>query len=340
MHRWDMMEAFVHVVEARSFSCAADRLGVSKSLLSKKIAQLERHLGTQLLMRTTRRLSPTSAGQALYDKCERVFSDLEEAEQSILELELVPRGKLRVVCTDILGEQYIARLAAEMCALYPDLKVDVHVTMRTVDLIAEGYDLAIRYGGLNDSTLKARKVYELPHVVCAAPQYFAKFGRPASIEELKGHNCLVATFGPCAIWRFKVGEQTIEVDPRGNWRSNSGSALITAAVEGLGICRLPLLYVRDYLDAGHLEPILEEHRSDPLPVWMVYPNARYVAPKVRLFIDYFCNNIDRIAQGAGLVHRAVRGAYAPLGGHPKSPARGVLKIPHPEVNQAPARAEG
>ena len=301
MHRWDMMEAFVRVVEAHSFSAAADRLGVSKSLLSKKIAGLERHLGTQLLVRTTRRLSPTDAGHALYEKCERLFTDLEEAEQSILEPAVAPRGKLRIVCTDILGEQYLARVAAEMCALYPDLSVDVHVTMRTVDLIAEGYDLAIRYGELNDSTLRARKVYELPHVVCAAPRYLAKFGRPTGVEELKHHNCLVATFGPCAIWRFTVGEQTIEAELQGNWRSNSGSALITAAVEGIGICRLPLLYVRDYLATGQLEAVLEEYRSAALPVWMVYPNARYVSPKVRLFIEYFCDNIDRIAQGVCLI---------------------------------------
>lgn len=310
MHRWDMMEAFVRVVEARSFSVAADRLGVSKSLLSKKIAQLERHLGTQLLMRTTRRLNPTDAGHALYEKCERLFSDLEDAEQSILEPELIPRGKLRVVCTDILGEQYIARVAAEMCTLYPALQVEVHVTMRTVDLVAEGYDLAIRYGGLNDSTLRARKVYELPHVVCAAPRYFAKSGRPTSIEELKRHNCLVATFGPCTIWQFKVAGQPVEMELQGNWCSNSGAALITAALAGLGICRLPVLCVRDYLESGHLEAILEEHRSDPLAVWMVYPNARYVPLRTRLFIEYFCNNIDRIEQGVSFTPHAPRREYA------------------------------
>jgi DNA-binding transcriptional LysR family regulator len=297
--RWDLMESFVRVVAAGSFSGAADRMKVSKSLLSKKVSQLERHLGTQLLVRTTRRLHPTDAGQALYHKCERLFSDLEEAEQAVLSLDVMPRGHLRVVCTDILGEQYVARAAAEICGAHSQLKVDVHVTMRIVDLVAEGYDLAIRYGELTDSSLKARKVYELPHVVCAAPGYFAQHGMPRTIDELRSHNCLVATFEPCTTWHFKVDGRDVAIDLHGNWRSNSGSALVTAAVEGVGICRLPELYVRDHLRSGALVEILADFRSDPLPVWMVYPSSRYTPAKVRIFIDYFCENIERITRVNG-----------------------------------------
>jgi DNA-binding transcriptional LysR family regulator len=296
MSRWDLMQSFVQVVNAGSFSAAAERLQVSKSLLSKNVTRLERHLGTQLLVRTTRRLNPTDAGAALFHKCERLFSELEDAEQSLLSQDVEPRGHLRIVCTDVLGEQYVARAAAEMCALHSQLKIDVHVTMRVVDLVAEGYDLAIRYGELTDSSLKVRKVYELPHVVCASPRYLARHGTPASIEELRNHNCLVATFDPCATWYFKVDGRDVPVDLQGNWRSNSGSALITAAVEGVGICRLPLLYVRDFIAGGRLTTLFEEFRSDPLPVWMVYPNARYLPAKVRQFIDYFCDNIERLSQ--------------------------------------------
>jgi DNA-binding transcriptional LysR family regulator len=290
------MESFVHVVVAGSFSAAADRLNVSKSLLSKKVSQLERHLGTQLLVRTTRRLNPTDAGQTLFHKCERLFSDLEEAEQSVLSLDVMPRGHLRVVCTDILGEQYVARAAAEICGAHSQLKVDVHVTMRTVDLVAEGYDLAIRYGDLTDSSLRARKVYELPHMVCASPDYFRRHDKPKTVDELRGHNCIVATFDPCTTWHFKIDGKDIAIDLQGNWRSNSGAALVTAAVEGVGICRLPELYVREFLETGELVEILDEYRSDPLQVWMVYPNTRYTPAKVRLFIDYFCDNIGRLTR--------------------------------------------
>lgn len=298
-HRWDLMESFVHVVGAGSFSAAATRLDVSKSLLSKKVAQLEKELGTQLLVRTTRRLNPTDAGQALYQKFERLILDLEEVQQSVSNLHVEPRGQLRVVCTDILGEQYITRAAAEICSAHPKLRVDVHVTMRMVDLVAEGYDLAVRYGTLNDSSLKARKVFSLPHVVCASPAYLRARGVPREIEDLRRHNCIVATFEPCATWLFNVNGKETPIDLQGNWRSNSGAALVTAAVEGVGICRLPELYVRDYLRRGRLVPLLEEYRSEPLPVWMVYPNARYTPATVKLFIDYFVQHVERLTSDVG-----------------------------------------
>lgn len=290
MNRWDLLHTFVHVVDSGSFSGAAKRLDVSKSLISRKISQLESHLGTQLLFRTTRRIHPTDAGDELFAKCEGLFNSLEEAEQSVLNREYVPRGHLRIVCGDILGERYISRAAARFSALYPELKIDVHVTSRLVDLVAEGYDLAVRYDRLTDSSLKASKVFELPHVVAAAPCYFAERGTPRTIDELERHDCLVATFDPCATWRFRVDRKIIDVDLEGNWRSNNASALITAAVEGLGICRLPELYLREHLRAGRLISIFDEYQYGVFPVWLVYPNTRYVSAKVRLFIDYLREN--------------------------------------------------
>ncbi|MEJ8566135.1 LysR family transcriptional regulator [Elongatibacter sediminis] len=298
MKHWDQLHTFVHVVESGGFSSAAARLGVSKSLVSKRISSLEQSLGTQLLFRTTRRIHPTDAGQNLFHKCEHLFSSLEEAEQSVRNLEDAPRGHLRIVCTDILGERYISLAAVRFGQIYPELKIDVHVTSRIVDLVAEGYDLAIRYGRLTDSSLKARKVYELPHVVAAAPAYFEKHGRPRRIEDLSRHSCLVATFDPCATWRFRQARKTVSIDLDGNWRSNNASALITAAVEGLGICRLPELYLRDHLEAGRLERIFDRYQYEGFPVWLVYPNTRYVSAKVRLFIDFLCENIENLT-GAG-----------------------------------------
>ena len=295
MKRWDLLQTFVYVVDSGSFSAAAKRLDVSKSLVSRKISKLEKHLGTQLLFRTTRRMNPTDAGHTLFLKCERLFSDLEEAEQSVLNLEDVPRGHLRIVCTDILGEKYISLAAAKFSAQHPQLKVDIHVTSRIVDLVAEGYDLAVRYGKLTDSSLKARKVMELPHIVCASPDYFKTHGQPKKIEELQKHNCLVATFDPCTAWKFKVGKQNVDIDLQGNWRSNNASALITASIEGLGICRLPELYLREHISNGNLISIFDEFQHDFFPVWLVYPNTRYVSTKVRMFIDYFRKNITQLS---------------------------------------------
>src|SRR5690606_7457110 len=130
------------------------------------------------------------------------------------------------------------------------------------------------------------------------PAYFARCGTPDTIDSLRRHNCLTATFDPCVIWHFKADGKEVEIQPHGCWTSNSGSALVSAAVEGMGVCRLPELYVRPYIETGKLQPILEEFRSDPLPVWMVYPNTRYTPAKVRVFIDYFCANIERLTQSS------------------------------------------
>ena len=294
MKRWELLETFVYVVEGGSFAAAAERLGVSRSLVSRHVSQLEDHLGTQLLFRTTRRINPTDAGDELFARCERLFGALEEAEQSILNREETPRGHLKIVCTDILGEQYLSRAVAAFCRLHPRLTADVHITMRTVDMVAEGYDLAVRYGKLSDSSLKARKVMQLPHVVCASPVYLQKYGVPGTPDELRNHNCLVATFAPCTPWSFKVNGKSLDIDLSGNWRSNNGSALITAALEDIGICRLPELYVREHLESGALVTLLDEYAAAPLPVWMVYPNTRYLPAKVRLFIDYFVDNVAAI----------------------------------------------
>jgi len=292
--QWLYLHSFIQVVEAGSFTLAADRLETSKSLLSKRVSQLEQKLGTQLLVRTTRHMRLTEEGQALYDKCTRLFNELDEAVRSAASPEASFTGHLRVVCPDIVGDLYVAIAATEVSKLYPKLQVDVQVTMRDVDLVAEECDIAVRFGDLDDSSLKARKVFELPHVVCASPLYFAKRGYPTAIGQLKEHNCLRAAFDPCASWRFKVDGQCQEIQPVGSWMSNSGPALVNAALEGVGMCRLPEIYVRSHLKAGRLVAVLEEFRSDPLPVWMVYSGSRYTPAKVRMFIDYFRDNIKRL----------------------------------------------
>jgi len=293
---WLNLHSFVKVVEAGSFTRAAERLEVSKSHLSKRVSQLEQQLGTQLLVRTTRQMKPTDQGQQLYLTCAHLFSELDSAMQSAASPDLNLAGHLRVVCADIIGEQYVVRAATEVSKLYPQLEVDVQVTMRDVDLIAEGYDIAVRFGDLNDSSLRARQVFALPHVVCAAPAYFLDHGTPNTVDQLAAHNCLKGAFEPCVVWHFKVQGKPIHFLPQGSWTSNSGPALVNAAVQGVGICRLPEIYVQTHINAGRLVPILEEFRSEPLPVWMVYPNARYTPAKVRMFIDYFSNNIQRLIQ--------------------------------------------
>lgn len=297
MRRWDLVDTFVSVVDAGSFSAAARRLGVSKSLVSRKVSRLEQELGTQLLFRTTRRINPTEAGHELFEKCSRLLSSLEEAGESVRQREEVPRGHLRMAAADWLGECYLAACAAEFNLRHPQVKVDVHITTSSVvDLVAERYDLALYYGNatLESSSLRARKVCEIPHVVCASPDYIRRHGAPREIEDLKQHNCLVSEFELCTTWRFRRGDAYVDIDLDGSWRSNNGQALLSAALRGLGICRLPLLYVIEHLSTGRLVTLLDEHRAGPVVVWVLYPNTRYVPAKVRLFIDFYNDWIHAI----------------------------------------------
>lgn len=296
MNRWDLFETFVHVINAGSFSAAAERLEVSKSLISRKIALLESQLGTQLLFRTTRQIHPTDAGYALYLKCEKLFTGLEEAAQSVSNREDVPRGHLRVVAADLFGERYLAYAAARFVAMHPEVRADIQITARRVDLVAEGFDLGLVFDRPEEPSLRVRRVFETQHVVCGAPAYFERNGIPHTLEDLRKHNCLLSNFERCIEWRFKGPKDHVTVDVTGSWRSNNGPALLTAALQGLGICRLPEIYVRGFIRAGKLVPVLEDHREDPRAFWLVYPNTRYVPAKVRLFIDYFCANIDAIVE--------------------------------------------
>jgi len=294
MKRWELFYTFVIVIETGSFTAAANRLKVSRSLVSKKISQLEKELETQLLFRTTRKINPTDAGTRFFNKCKRIFNDLEEVEQAALNFANMPQGQLRIICTDIMGEKYVSLLAAQFSSFYPELKTEVEVTNRPVDLVEEGYDLAIRYGTIKNLSLKARKVFDMPHIVSASPLYFKKHGKPKKIQELQDHNCLISTFEPCAIWHFKTGNKYVKFKPQGNWYSNNVSALITATLQGIGISRLPELYIREYLKSGDLISIFDEYRYDHFPIWLVYPKTKYVSPKVRMFIDFIIDNIEDV----------------------------------------------
>jgi DNA-binding transcriptional LysR family regulator len=312
MRRWDLYDTFVAVVDAGSFSAAAARLGVSKSLVSRKVTTLERELGAQLLFRTTRRINPTDAGHQLYLKCARLLSNLEEAGESVRNMEEVPRGHLRVAAADWFGERYLSACTADFNLKYPDLKIDVHITNLRIDLVAERYDLALHYGALPDSSYRARRICMIPHVVCGAPAYFTRMGWPHTVNDLRRHNCLVSDFEFCTTWHFKTPGGRVDIDLEGTWRSNNGQALMHAALQGLGLCRLPLPYVHEHVAAGRLLTVLDEFRDDPFPVWLLYPNTRYVSAKVRLFIDFFHDwmqaQLRPAADGAGAPQRRAASA--------------------------------
>ncbi|GAB3091270.1 LysR family transcriptional regulator [Aestuariicella hydrocarbonica] len=292
MNRWATTEILVNVVDGGSFSAAALALGLSKSHVSRQIGQLENRLGVQLLNRTTRRLSLTETGQAYYERCKNVLSQLEEAEQAVLDLQEKPRGTLRLTVAGAFGEQYIAPAAAEFMKLHPHVQCHLDFTSRQVDLIDEGYDLAIRAGVLKDSSLIARRIASRQLIICGSRDYLDRYGHPENLSSLKKHNCLV---GSVPTWRFRQQDgHHIDMKVDGSWHSNNGHALLAAARAGLGLTQLPEFYVHEDIEAGRLIPVMVDFQPTDTAVWAVYPSNRHLSPKVRLFVEHLVNHFRDI----------------------------------------------
>ncbi|MCA0914423.1 MULTISPECIES: LysR substrate-binding domain-containing protein [Marinobacter] len=288
MYRWEGVNEFVAVAETESFTRAAKRLGVSTAQVSRQVSALEARLSTRLFYRTTRRVSVTEAGQIFYQHCRQVLDALEQAERSITNMQLVPRGRLRLTAPVTYGEKSIAPLVNDFVLRYPELDVDMKLTNQTLDLVAEGYDLAVRMGKLQDSTLMARRLASRTLYVCASPDYLATHGTPHSLSELANHNCLL---GNLDYWRFQELGQPRNVRVTGNIRCDSGRALLDAALKGIGIVQLPDYYVQSALDSRLLIPLLTHYQEDDDGIWAVYPHNRHLSPKVRLLLDFFAESL-------------------------------------------------
>lgn len=279
--------AFVRVVETGSFTAAASALGVSKSQVSRAVRALEDRLGARLLHRTTRAVGPTEAGSAFYARCSRILADLEEAEQAVAHLQSAPRGTLRVSLPHSFGVRYLSPLIAEFMVRYPELRVEANFSERRVDLVDEGFDLAVRIGVLDDSSLIARRLGTTTRWVVGSPDYLARRGTPRTPAELREHDCLQFTYqtsGASWVFRQDGAEQAVRVS--GRMTANTGEALVAAAVAGIGLAWLPDFLVADELRAGRLVALFGEAAESGLAIWAVYPHSRHLAPKVRLFVDH------------------------------------------------------
>ncbi len=279
---------FVRVVESRSFSTAADKLGLSRAAVSKSVSRLEERLGARLLHRTTRRLSLTEAGRALFSRSREALATLEEAELEIGCLQGEPRGTLRISGPIYFGVRYLAPVLAEFLARYPAIAAEVELDDRIVDIVEEGFDVAIRITELQDSSLVSRRLARCRHAVCASPGYWERHGVPERPEDLARHNCFVYSYvSPTGVWRFRGpnGQETA-VQVRGNLRFNNTEMARVAAVQGLGVLLLPTFYVGDDIREGRLTPVLSDYRvARDTSVYAVYPARDYLPPKVRMFVD-------------------------------------------------------
>jgi len=287
MDKIEGIRTFLGVVEAGSFTAAAEKLGISKALASKQVAALERRLGARLINRTTRRLAPTEVGRIYAERCKHLLADFDDLEMAVQERQGQVRGVLRLSAPVAFGETHLAPIIGEFLKRFPDLTVELSLTDRMVDLIEEGFDAALRISQMPDSSLIARRLSHIRMCCCAAPDYLDRHGRPAHPDELARHTCIVDLndkVGPD--WPFTVDGERRLIRIEGRYRVNSARAVRDALLEFGGIGRCPSFVVAEDIAAGRLEVVLDNHMSEEIGVYLVYPHARHLAAKVRVLADF------------------------------------------------------
>jgi DNA-binding transcriptional LysR family regulator len=289
MDQLNALKAFCRVVEAGGFSAAAAERNVSHSMMSKQVRQLEALLGAQLLNRTTRRLALTEAGQAYYAHARRILDDLQDADLAVSRHHTTPRGTLRINAPMAFGTLDVAQWLPRFNARYPELKIDLVCNDRYVDLIEEGFDIALRLAReMPDSTLMAKKLATTTTMAVASPAYLEQHGTPRIAQDLARHNCLVYTLVPKPNeWIFTAPDGSVQaVQVRGSFQANTGIALRSAALAGVGIATTASFIVHDDLRRGALLPVLPDHAMRARDLYAIYPHNRHLSPKVRAFIDF------------------------------------------------------
>ena len=282
------MQVFVRVAALGSFSAAGRALHLSQTMVTKHVAALESRLGVKLLHRSTRRLTLTEAGRSYLAACERILAEIEEAEASASLDRIEPRGTLRLNVPLTFGFREIVPALAEYGALHPAVTVDLGLADRVVDLIEEGWDLAVRIGRLRDSSLVTRRLAPCRTVVCAAPSYLGRHGTPQSLDDLAHHNCLGYTLPSAANanrWLFGA-EGDVAVSVKGNLRANNGDALLAAALAGQGVIYQPTFLVGDSLREGTLVRLLPDVETQEFGIHAVFPSGRQAPAKVRVLVEF------------------------------------------------------
>ena len=286
MNPFEDMRIFSQVMESGSFTAAADKLGLSKQFVSRRLMALEERLGGRLLNRSTRRLDPTPLGQSYYESSLRLLNKVEQVEQGIAGQTSEPRGTVRVSAPLSFAVAHLGCLLPEFLERYPQVSVEVDLSDRSVDLLGEGYDLALRIGVLEDSTLIARRLAAIDRVYCASPDYLARKGTPSRPDELTDHDCLPYGHGRQVQWRFLEQGKLRVVTVCGRMRANNGELLRDAAIKGMGITYLPTFIVGEALASGQLVPVLQDFVTEPLQLSAVYPQHRQSARPVQALIEF------------------------------------------------------
>ena len=290
----ELIRTYNAVVETGSFTQAAKRCQISKALVSKYVKALEQRLDTQLLYRTTRRLTVTEAGRAYHERSGELLVELDNLENSVRDIHTQPKGKLRITMPHAFGKKYVMPDVLAFMKAYPEIDCEVYLGERYVDLINEGFDLGIRVGRLDDSSLLSRKILDSELMLCASPSYLKEAGVPASAEALAKHALVLDTNRRASSdWPLEKNGKTFRVSTKSaRLISNSPEAVRDALVDGLGIGLCPEFSVRDLLVSGHLVRVLDDFFIDRGGVHIIYPPNRYVSGKVRTFIDFVVPRIQ------------------------------------------------
>jgi DNA-binding transcriptional LysR family regulator len=288
MDRYTALQVFRHVAEFGSFAEAARRLGLSAAAISKNIAELESHVGVRLVNRTTRRMSLSEEGRIYLDHVRRGLDALAEADTVLSPIKSAPSGTLRVTAPMTVTLTRLSTAIPGFLLRYPDVKLDLHLDDRRVDLVREGFDLAIRGSdNLEDSSLIARKLAVMPHVLCAAPSYFEQRGTPRVPADLKALDCVrFSLSGHADVWEFRKGERLERVAVDARYSVGSSLAVRDALRAGFGISLMPYPYVEDDLKQGRLQAALEDWRAVDTTLYAIYSSRQHVAPKVRAFLSF------------------------------------------------------
>jgi DNA-binding transcriptional LysR family regulator len=289
MERMAEMMTFAKVVETKSFSAAARALGSSKSLVSKQVGQLEQALGVRLLNRTTRSMSLTEIGTAYYEHCARIAQEIDAAAQTVTQLQVEPRGVLKLTSPMMFAAKHLAPALQSFLQRHAKVEIELNASDRVVDLVDEGYDLALRITDNPTPTMVARRIASVRWVTCASPAYLERNGVPATPQELVKHNCLTSDALPALHggWRYRVGSKAVTIPAHGNFRVNNSEVLLQMAINGTGIVLFPTYVVGIELQSGRLVEVLPNCLANSdMALYATYMPHRYMQPKVRAFIDH------------------------------------------------------
>lgn len=296
MNRLTALNVFRYAAELGSFAATSRHLDISPAAVSKNIGELEEHLAVQLFHRTTRRISLTEAGALYYERIVRVLDDLEEADDVLRATQDIPRGLLRVSAPMTVTLTCLSLAMPKFLSRYPEVSLDLHLDDRRVDIIDQGFDIALRGSDkLEDSSLIARELMTLVHVVCGAPSYFEQYGRPTVPEDLANHRCIQFSLsGHANVWTFTNGDRSVSIPIKGRYKVTSSLAVRDALRAGFGLSLIPWIYVREDLEQGCLLTVLDDWLPDKTTLYAVYPSKRYVSSKVRAFLDFLVEELNGV----------------------------------------------